>query len=390
MAINLVDSVKSYLTPEVIQKISSLVGESPSTTHHAMEGIVPALLSKMADVSSSDDGAKKLFNIINQSANGRLLGNLSEELSGGSATQKIMSSGRDILSTLFDSGLNASAESMGKSLGLRGSSVSSLLSMATPLILGVLGKERSAKGLSVTGLANLLTGQKNQLARLVPAGLTGPMGIRTPAMDAAFPSAAGQQRAREPRAVIREEGEKRPWWLWPALGLAALALLLYFFVRRPLIEDPNVNVTKLSLPDGSALELKPGSFGHNLAGYLGSGAAVASAKPVVLENLNFETGSITLTSGSRQTVNDLAAILKGYPSAQVRLDGYTDDIGEVEENKNLSKARADAIKKMLVQSGIEPRRVVTAGYGQEKPIASNDTEEGRAKNHRLELVVLKR
>jgi outer membrane protein OmpA-like peptidoglycan-associated protein len=94
-----------------------------------------------------------------------------------------------------------------------------------------------------------------------------------------------------------------------------------------------------------------------------------------------------LTPESVQTVTELVAILKAYPAATVQLVGHTDSTGDAEANKKLSLDRADAVKDLAVKGGIDASRLSTAGYGQEKPIASNATEEGKAKNRRLELVV---
>jgi outer membrane protein OmpA-like peptidoglycan-associated protein len=74
----------------------------------------------------------------------------------------------------------------------------------------------------------------------------------------------------------------------------------------------------------------------------------------------------------------------------VQLEGHTDNTGDANSNKQLSLARANAVKDSLVSSGIDAGRVTTEGYGQEKPIASNDTETGKARNRRLELVVVKK
>jgi outer membrane protein OmpA-like peptidoglycan-associated protein len=288
-----------------------------------------------------------------------------------------MNSGRDILNGLFGGGLNTGIESVARFLGLRNSSVTSLLRIAAPLILGVLGKERSAQGLSVGGLANLLTGQKSLLAGLVPAGLAGLLGSRSPGRETSSIDAASRQ-------------EKAPAWVWPALGLAALGLLLYLYTARPTITAPDLKSAQLSLPDGKTLALKAGSLTHSLAGFLGSGGDTASAKPLVFDNLNFEFGSAKLTADSEQTVNELVAILNAYPSVQVKLDGFTDNAGDAAENRKLSQARADAIKDLLVRSGIDSGRITTAGNGPDRPIASNDTDEGRAKNRRLELTVVKK
>ena len=84
------------------------------------------------------------------------------------------------------------------------------------------------------------------------------------------------------------------------------------------------------------------------------------------------------------------AILKAYPTAKIQLEGYTDSTGDAAANKKLSLERADAVKMLVLQGGIAPERIATEGFGQEKPVAANDTEEGRAKNRRLEAVVEKR
>jgi outer membrane protein OmpA-like peptidoglycan-associated protein len=74
----------------------------------------------------------------------------------------------------------------------------------------------------------------------------------------------------------------------------------------------------------------------------------------------------------------------------VALEGHTDNTGDPIANKTLSVDRAVAVKELMVKGGIPASRITSAGYGQENPVAQNDTEQGRAKNRRLELVVLKR
>jgi outer membrane protein OmpA-like peptidoglycan-associated protein len=86
-------------------------------------------------------------------------------------------------------------------------------------------------------------------------------------------------------------------------------------------------------------------------------------------------------------VTNLSRILNAYPTAQVQLSGHTDNTGTPDANQNLSLNRANAVKQMLVDGGIAADRIATIGYGQDRPIASNDAEEGRAKNRRLELTV---
>jgi outer membrane protein OmpA-like peptidoglycan-associated protein len=149
-------------------------------------------------------------------------------------------------------------------------------------------------------------------------------------------------------------------------------------------------MANMALPGGMSLSLPENSFNYNLAKYLANTTDTTVPRTFVFDRLNFASGTTRLTPDSVQTVNDLAAILKAYPTAAVQLEGHTDNTGDAEANKKLSQDRADAVKELLVKGGVDGGRLSTAGYGQEKPVASNATEDGKAKNRRLELVVAKK
>ena len=83
-------------------------------------------------------------------------------------------------------------------------------------------------------------------------------------------------------------------------------------------------------------------------------------------------------------------VLKAFPQAAIRVEGHTDSTGDATANKQLSGDRAAAVQKALNGLGVSDAQISSAGYGQEKPIASNDSEDGRAKNRRVDVVVLKR
>ena len=83
-------------------------------------------------------------------------------------------------------------------------------------------------------------------------------------------------------------------------------------------------------------------------------------------------------------------MLKAHPSATIRIESHTDDVGSQAANLELSAARAETIKNELVDRGADASKIETAGLGQELPIAGNDTADGRAKNRRSEIVVTSR
>lgn len=103
------------------------------------------------------------------------------------------------------------------------------------------------------------------------------------------------------------------------------------------------------------------------------------------KNVQFATGSSTLTTAAKAELDKLVTILNEHPELKIAIDGYTDNTGKVEMNKVLSQKRADAVKTYLTSKGINGDRLTATGYGIENPIADNSTTQGRAQNRRVEF-----
>jgi outer membrane protein OmpA-like peptidoglycan-associated protein len=102
--------------------------------------------------------------------------------------------------------------------------------------------------------------------------------------------------------------------------------------------------------------------------------------------INFDTGKATIKPESLAIVEQVAEMLAGSPDLRLGVEGHTDNVGTAAANKTLSTSRAKAVVAALAAKGIDAGRLATAGWGQERPIADNATDEGRAKNRRVELV----
>src|SRR6218665_1020541 len=109
---------------------------------------------------------------------------------------------------------------------------------------------------------------------------------------------------------------------------------------------------------------------------------------LVLKNVNFDFAKSTLQASSGVELMKVVTFLKANPSYRIALSGHTDNIGNKSSNLLLSQNRSAAVKEYLVSKGIAADRIETAGYGSSKPVASNSTDAGRAKNRRVEFVVL--
>lgn len=108
---------------------------------------------------------------------------------------------------------------------------------------------------------------------------------------------------------------------------------------------------------------------------------------ITLGDVLFDTNKAQLKSGSKRSLEKLAAFLKKYPDREVQIEGYTDSTGSADYNLELSERRANAVRTALMDMGISSDRVTTRGYGKDSPVASNDTPAGRQMNRRVEIVL---
>lgn len=102
--------------------------------------------------------------------------------------------------------------------------------------------------------------------------------------------------------------------------------------------------------------------------------------------INFDTAKATIKRDSEDLLNQVAAAIKSATTLSLEVAGHTDNVGTAEANQKLSDARATAVRDALIARGCDAARLTAKGYGQSSPVADNRTEEGRAKNRRVELM----
>lgn len=139
------------------------------------------------------------------------------------------------------------------------------------------------------------------------------------------------------------------------------------------------------LPNGCALE---GDCRKPRPGEEVDENGCALERSFILRGVNFEFDSDRLTPEARSILNDVAETLQAYPDINVDVEGHTDWIGTEAYNLGLSERRANAVKRYLADRGVTAGRMNPVGYGESRPIASNETEAGRELNRRVELKVL--
>ncbi len=182
-------------------------------------------------------------------------------------------------------------------------------------------------------------------------------------------------------------------WLLLALGLLALLFALSRCNRH---EDAvPVAADNSAVADGGVVATTPNADKSTaLAGTSGLGTYLAGTDPAprtfVFEKLNFDTAKSDIRAADAAEVDQVAAVLKQYPNARIRIAGYADARGSEPANMALGKRRADSIKAALVAKGTDAGRIETGSGGETDPVDTNATASGRFENRRTELVVTAR
>ncbi len=167
--------------------------------------------------------------------------------------------------------------------------------------------------------------------------------------------------------------------LWPILAIALVALLgLWTWSKRQRMFDANREVQLATQKATSALlVLKPGFGATDLISALN------------LEIINFAKGSAEIPAESHDFLNQAAIAIKAAPSGTViEIDGHTDNTGDPAANLQLSEQRAVAVRDYLVMRGVDESALAVKGYGDTTPVASNDTDEGKFRNRRIQFTVV--
>lgn len=241
----------------------------------------------------------------------------------------------------------------------------------------------TALGFEIPKLIGLLT-PGGKVSSALPSDIQ--TFVRQP--DHLRPVEAGVRADEQVRPVamttLREAQPRNLMWLWGLVALAVLAGLLWTLLSRNRVAAPPA----------------PAPVAATVPGPVTVTPAVPVPAPAVTNTvttlnrdlshtvLNFATGSAILPAASLPRLREEADLIKRLPAGTViEIGGHTDNTGDAAANVSLSQRRADAVRNALVQDGVNPSMLTAKGYGQAKPIASNDTVDGRLQNRRTEFTV---
>jgi outer membrane protein OmpA-like peptidoglycan-associated protein len=402
METNLVDILKGYVTPDVISKASTMLGESESGVYKGVSASIPTLLSGLVHKSNDSSTMESVMNLINENSSNydNVLSNLPSLLTGyGNSTA--LDSGSKLMALLFKNKQSDTTDVIARTSGIKDSSAASLLGMAAPMLLSYFAKS----GMTLSSLKSLLSSQKENILSAAPSGL-----------NLGFGSTIDNDIRGKIHDVRKAESSSAKW-LIPLLLVGAGLFALFFFSKgcnrkeastavatetvdtlttktEEVVEEPKDalgNFFKFKLPNG--IELNAPEFGieNKLNTWLMDETKVVDKTTWFnFDRLLFDTGKATLRPESQEQLKNMVEILKAYPAVELKLGGYTDNVGDPAFNLKLSGDRAKSVMDEMIKMGIAKDRLESEGYGEQFPVASNDTEEGKAQNRRIAVRVTKK
>lgn len=421
MTPNLIDTLSTSLSPKIAGAIGRDAGAVPNEVSGAIKHAAPSVVAGMVRSASTEAGAAKLLDAARGEADSGLLEKVKTwSFSSGEATE-LGRRGKMALGTIFGGQTEQVIESVARSGNARPGVVERVLGTLAPIALALVGKEARERGLGPREVMSMLASERRNvlehpnlpppLAGILGLSGTAPSNVDTVTVVETPPAAAGG-------AIYASNGSRKKsrWGFWAILAAAALALIAIVALviggvrsaRRsadvespsveeratrdvppPRTESPRTRMQRRPVPraEEPIAPVPPPIEGPTSETTI-TGAEM-SAGVTRSMNLRFQSGTTQLEGDDApETLRSIVDQLKQNPEMRVRLEGHADPIGKADENEKLALRRANAVKKMLVDQGIDERRIDVGSAGERKPSADNTTPEGRASNRRVEVTLL--
>ena len=421
MAANLSEMFKNTLGDLLVSHASGSLGESAEGVTSAIQSIVPLLLSALIRKTEDDKGASQLMSYLrDNNIDGHLITNASSLLNSPSESEKLIQNGAAALSYLLGDKVTPTVDLISGGNGLKTSSASSLLKLSTPFVLAIVARYISEKSLDATGLKNLLSGQREFISNSLPVGMNQFSGLNTNLETKN--NSTSMDNSSTPNSSTKSPISK----LLPWIVLLIAALGLFYFVQKgcgtveetteitPTSTDtikteptgevmdvnaqPSSNGTSIvyTLKDGTKLEIERNSFSAWMVDFLkgiapqSTGFNPSTPNCMPFDQVTFDEKTGALTASSEEQLHQVYVIMKSYPEVIISIEGHTDNTGVAEQSKIVSEEKAQKVKAWLERKGIAADRLIASGWGDRNPKTSNDTEEGRKINRRVEACIVKK
>ncbi len=386
MSVNLLDIASAATGGNFAGALGQFLGESPSVTSSGLSTVLPALIGGLVSKGSSTEGANGLLTMLNNpQIDSGILGSLGSLFGNGtSQASGLVSLGTTLLGSLFGDKVGGLTSAVSSVAGLKGSSATSMLGLAVPIILGLLKSHVGQNNLNPSGLMDLLKGQGPSLSSKIDpriasamgfpsvAGLLGlggstisqtagavtgagvaaaaALGGKAASMGSTVASGVGSGAAAA-SAVAAKGGSSLMRWLPWIVGAAVLAWALSGM--RGCGQAEKV----VSAPATPAVTAPASTPAPAPAAEAPKPAAAAVAKPEPAK-IYFASGKFDPPADLGKMLEALVVYSRADSNAKLSISGFHDKTGNAEANIELAKSRAMGVKNALISAGVPEDRIM--------------------------------
>ncbi|MFD2519373.1 DUF937 domain-containing protein [Emticicia soli] len=390
--------IKDKLTDSVIEKVSNFLGEHPENISLALDKAIPTVLGGIIQNTTTEESAGKVMDVLKDGGHtGEILDDLPQLLSNFDKTQLLITIGTNIFNHFLGNKSNGLVETISSLSNIRKTSASSLVGLATPLVLGALGKVITKEGMGVSGLMKLLNEQRDTVLAALPPAVINKLVTKEEPVS----KKTAKEQAKEKKKEKEKDANPNPntgggaavWIPWILLALVLIAILFYVFKYKKEQDAqqanlPAVDSTAIGLPDTTFTatptdsvsittpvetpEPKPvetkveekkadllkvvekpttnTSTTTSANNVVLSDALQNNASWIALTNLNFRSGSAEISN--KGDVNDLVKFLKNNSKARITIAG-----GSQSSGGTLGEDRAYALREVLLERGVRESQI---------------------------------
>jgi len=346
---NLMGVSQHFFTPDIVAKISEIVGQTTDKTLTGLKSVIPTFIGGIVEKGSTPEGAAALVDLVNTH-------NFEKHVLPDEAN---LSEGNDVVDNIFGTELGPTLSQLSAETKLDRGSLEKILGLVAPICMGIVGAKIKRDSMNMTGLMSFIKAQKKELSGY-----------------SHHSSEYYRLSGRNPEKDYANPKDKPVWqsWIW-AVVLAGAMMVWWDAVqyRSPATEKMPVT-TQTSAP--IAL----------LGDFLDSPKAEELPKRFYFDGIYFLGESTRLAEGFNE-ISYVAGVLKSHPNAKVQLVGIGENVGTDKDTITFANRRADLVRNELVARGARPDQVSTMGLANAGPAGSRATTPGNAQYQRMELVV---
>ncbi len=346
---SLLGVTEHFFTPDIVSKISEIVGQTSDKTRNVLKSIVPAFIGGIVEKGSTPEGAANLVDLVNTH-------NFEQNVLPNEAS---MHEGAEVMDNIFGNNLGSTLSRLSAQTNLDSASLHKIMGVIAPICMGIIGAKIKRQSMNMTGFMSFIKDQKKILS-----------GYSNQTSE--YYSLSG----RNPEKDYGKPNDKPIWksWIW-AIVLAGGLMAWWNGVQyRSPATEKTIVTTSTSAPIAV------------LGDFLENPKANELPKRFYFDEIYF-LGESTRLSGGFNEMKYVGEILKAHPRAKVELVGIGENVGTDRETIIFANRRAELVRNEIIARGARPEQITTRGVANAGPAGSRASTPGNASYQKMELVV---